>query len=73
MLRHRIICFVLMTAASLCILMLIDAMNAASAPAKGVAKEIVNSIGMKLVRIPAGTFKMGSTKAEQDAVIAEVE
>jgi formylglycine-generating enzyme required for sulfatase activity len=37
-----------------------------------VVKEIVNSIGMKLVRIPAGTFLMGSTKAEQDAAIAEL-
>jgi formylglycine-generating enzyme required for sulfatase activity len=32
-------------------------------------KEIENSIGMKLVLIPAGKFKMGSPKEEQDAVI----
>ena len=29
-------------------------------------KEITNSIGMKLVRIPAATFKMGSPKGEKD-------
>jgi formylglycine-generating enzyme required for sulfatase activity len=37
----------------------------AGVPAKwGWGKEVTNSIGMKLVRIPAGTFLMGSTKAE---------
>jgi formylglycine-generating enzyme required for sulfatase activity len=36
-------------------------------------KTISNSIGMKLVLIPAGTFQMGSTKAEQDAAIANYE
>jgi formylglycine-generating enzyme required for sulfatase activity len=36
-------------------------------------KTITNSIGMKLVLIPAGTFQMGSTKAEQDAAIADYE
>ena len=40
---------------------------------KGWGKEITNSIGMKLVRIPAGKFKMGSPKEEQDAVIADYE
>jgi formylglycine-generating enzyme required for sulfatase activity len=38
---------------------------------KGEAKEITNSIGMKLVRIPSGTFTMGSTKEEQDEAIAD--
>jgi formylglycine-generating enzyme len=33
-------------------------------------KEVTNSIGMKLVRIPAGKFTMGSTKKEQDDAIA---
>jgi formylglycine-generating enzyme required for sulfatase activity len=37
------------------------------------AKTITNSIGMKLVRIPAGKFLMGSTKEEQDDVIADYE
>jgi formylglycine-generating enzyme required for sulfatase activity len=37
------------------------------------AKEISNSIGMKLVRIPPSTFQMGSTKEEQDAAIADYE
>src|SRR5262249_28589990 len=32
-------------------------------------KEVTNSIGMKLVRIPAGKFKMGSPKAEQEEVL----
>jgi formylglycine-generating enzyme required for sulfatase activity len=35
-------------------------------------KEVTNSIGMKLVRIPAGKFWMGSTRKEQDAAIAAV-
>jgi formylglycine-generating enzyme required for sulfatase activity len=39
----------------------------------GKEKEIVNSIGMKLVRIPKGTFTMGSTKEEQDEAIADYE
>ena len=33
---------------------------------KGWAKEVNNSIGMKLVRIPAGKFKMGSPKGEKN-------
>src|SRR5271168_1953466 len=36
-------------------------------------KEITNSIGMKLVRIPAGKFTMGSTKKEQDDAIGDFE
>ena len=36
-------------------------------PAKAQApKEITNSIGMKLVLIPKGTFMMGSPKSEED-------
>jgi formylglycine-generating enzyme required for sulfatase activity len=34
---------------------------------------VKNSIGMKLVRIPAGKFMMGSTKAEQDEAITDYE
>ena len=34
---------------------------------------ITNSIGMQLVRIPPGTFQMGSSKQEQDAAIADHE
>jgi formylglycine-generating enzyme required for sulfatase activity len=41
--------------------------------AKEGNEEITNSIGMKLVRIPAGTFTMGSTIAEQDTVITYYE
>jgi formylglycine-generating enzyme required for sulfatase activity/serine/threonine protein kinase len=33
---------------------------------KGWPREIVNSIGMKLVRIPPGTFLMGSPEGEKD-------
>jgi formylglycine-generating enzyme required for sulfatase activity len=40
---------------------------------KGWGKEITNSIGMKLVRIPPGKFRMGSTKEEQDRAIEEHE
>jgi formylglycine-generating enzyme required for sulfatase activity len=36
-------------------------------------KEIENSIGMTLVRIPPGTFTMGSPKNEQDAAIKDFE
>ncbi len=41
---------------------------AGAQPAQGAAKEITNSIGMKLVLIPAGKFQMGSpvTEAERD-------
>jgi formylglycine-generating enzyme required for sulfatase activity len=37
-----------------------------SAPAPLVRKRFTNSIGMKLVRIPAGKFKMGSPNDEAD-------
>src|SRR5262249_53779660 len=40
---------------------------------KKLPKKIENSIEMELVLIPAGTFQMGSTKAEQDAAIADHE
>jgi formylglycine-generating enzyme required for sulfatase activity len=40
---------------------------------KNLPEKIKNSIGMKLVLISAGTFQMGSTKAEQDAAIADYE
>ena len=43
----------------------------APAPLPGKrAKGFSNSIGMRLVLIPAGKFTMGSPKAEQDAVLA---
>jgi formylglycine-generating enzyme required for sulfatase activity len=36
----------------------------------GWDKRIKNSIGMTLVRIPSGKFKMGSTRAERAAILA---
>jgi formylglycine-generating enzyme len=36
-------------------------------------KEVTKSIGMKLVRVPAGKFTMGSTKKEQDNALAALE
>ena len=36
-------------------------------PAPSVPKEITNSVGMKLVLIPAGEFLMGSPDSDQDA------
>lgn len=49
-------------------LLLMIAVFAAGIPAARAepAKEIVNSIGMKIVPIPAGTFQMGSTKEDVD-------
>jgi formylglycine-generating enzyme required for sulfatase activity len=44
-----------------------------SQPVEEGPKEIVNSIGMKLVRIPAGTFLMGSTKQELEQALADYE
>src|SRR5258707_965569 len=38
----------------------------APAPEKKSGKAITNSIGMKLVRIPAGKFKMGSPTNEKE-------
>jgi formylglycine-generating enzyme required for sulfatase activity len=38
----------------------------ADAPRAAVPKEVVNSIGMKLVLIPAGKFLMGSPKGEEE-------
>jgi formylglycine-generating enzyme required for sulfatase activity len=35
-------------------------------------KTIINSIGMRLVRIPPGKFKMGSTKKEREDMLAEL-
>jgi formylglycine-generating enzyme required for sulfatase activity len=49
-------------------LVLLDASQAQTAKkpaAKGWGKEITNSIGMKLVRIPKGTFTMGSPASEK--------
>ena len=40
---------------------------------KGWGKEINNSIGMKLVRIPPGKFMMGSSKKEQDEAVEDHE
>jgi formylglycine-generating enzyme required for sulfatase activity len=37
------------------------------------AREITNSIGMQLLRIPAGKFQMGSTREEQDDAQADYE
>ena len=45
----------------------------APVPLNRPAKEIINSIGMKLVRIEPGAFTMGSTKKEQDAGIKDYE
>jgi formylglycine-generating enzyme required for sulfatase activity len=56
-------------------LVLLDVGQAAKSKEEGKkwSKEITNSIGIELVRIPAGKFKMGSPKAEQDAVVAYFE
>jgi formylglycine-generating enzyme len=66
----------LLLAALVCAVVTIPSWTAAE-PQKPVAdqwpKEITNSIGMKLVRIPAGKFTMGSTKKEQDDAIAAFE
>jgi formylglycine-generating enzyme required for sulfatase activity len=43
----------------------------APVPASLPPKTITNNIGMKLVRIPAGRFKMGSPTSEQDVAIKE--
>jgi formylglycine-generating enzyme required for sulfatase activity len=43
----------------------------AAAPATPAAKEITNSLGMKLVLIPAGKFRMGSPPLEQDRIEGE--
>src|ERR1700722_2460305 len=71
MYRRMLLLFALVGGVSLFMLFLL------ALPTSGVetkpAKEITNSIGMKLVRIPKGKFKMGSPKKEQDAVIAEIE
>jgi hypothetical protein len=58
-------------------LVLLAPSSAAPAPerveGKDWGKEVTNSIGMKLVRIPAGKFMMGSSKKEQDEAIASFE
>jgi formylglycine-generating enzyme required for sulfatase activity len=41
----------------------------ASGTKSGTTKSFENTLGMTMVRIRAGTFKMGSTKAEQHAVM----
>jgi formylglycine-generating enzyme required for sulfatase activity len=44
--------------------------NAAREPS-GVANEAVNSIGMKFVRVPKGTFAMGSPRSDRNADLDE--
>jgi formylglycine-generating enzyme required for sulfatase activity len=67
--RHA--CVVFLMAAVACALMasVHSAEQAVPVAAQGPAKEITNSIGMKLVRIPAGKFMMGSPakEAERDS------
>jgi formylglycine-generating enzyme required for sulfatase activity len=41
-------------------------------PARVLPQQFDNSLGMKLVRIPAGKFVMGSTKPERDAVLGAI-
>jgi eukaryotic-like serine/threonine-protein kinase len=43
-----------------------------SAPADGPPGVLVNSVGMKLRRVPAGEFWMGSTREEADAALARM-
>lgn len=45
---------------------------AVAPPSKKQPKEITNSIGMKLVLIPPGKFKMGSTEKERKDVLAQL-
>ena len=58
--------FLLMAAASFCFLAPRGAMKAGRAAEKGFEKEVVNSIGMRLVRIPNGKFQMGSPSRAKD-------
>jgi formylglycine-generating enzyme required for sulfatase activity len=44
-----------------------DAAKSRPAVPSGVAKEVTNSVGMKLVLIPAGEFDMGAPDSEKDA------
>jgi formylglycine-generating enzyme required for sulfatase activity len=70
---RRLLPFVLLSSL-VAALLLLDGSQAQPArkPApKDWGKEISNSIGMKLVRIPAGKFMMGSTKEDQDEAIAD--
>lgn len=58
----------------LCVLLILSGLPAAAIRSQDVVaeptteppKEIVNSIGMKLVRIPSGTFKMGAPSRDED-------
>jgi formylglycine-generating enzyme required for sulfatase activity len=66
--QHRTLLLSVLVALSstLYSLVLLDATQSALLRVKNWDKEIVNSIGMKLVLIPAGTFKMGSPREEAD-------
>ena len=69
-------CRLLLIAALACAAVNIPTGTIAESPKPTVdewPKEIANGIGMKLVRIPAGKFTMGSTKQEQDDTIEALE
>ena len=57
-----------LTVIAVCCLCLTSVMNATPLHAQNTEdrKEVTNSVGMKLVQIPAGTFMMGSPTGEKD-------
>jgi formylglycine-generating enzyme required for sulfatase activity len=57
----------------LCAVLSWQAKPGRSAPAPVVRNKLTNSIGMKLVRIPAGKFKMGSPNDEADRQVSETQ
>jgi formylglycine-generating enzyme required for sulfatase activity len=57
-----------LTLIAVCCFCLTSVMNATPLHAQNTEdrKEVTNSVGMKLVQIPAGTFVMGSPTGEKD-------
>jgi formylglycine-generating enzyme required for sulfatase activity len=72
--RVSLLTAVTVVSAVVAAMMLLDATKAAPLPTKKRREnEVVNSIGMKLVRIPAGRFLMGSPKDEEGRSYSEVQ
>ena len=64
-------CFLLASALLACSCQTVGESTIDAREPKGVGNEVVNSIGMKFVRVPKGTFAMGSPRSNRNADLDE--